>query len=481
MGEIENKKYISWPVLAFMAFSTVIGFDDLIYNFKNQGLGVITSWIILLSLYMIPYSLMVGQLGSTFNKEGGGLSSWLRGTKGDAWGYFTAWTYWAAMVPYVVESANAVVVGIGWMINGDNSLADQLTTSKFALLTFVVFVIFVFIQLKVKNLLEILGTIGGAAMFIMCILFIVMALASLMMPGTKMATQPIELRTFVPKFNLHYLTTIALLIYAINGSELVAPYVTRMKKPAKEFPKAMIFLTIMAAILTIFGSFSLGIFFDANNLPHDLKMNGSYYAFLALGERYGLGKILMYLYALISVTYMSALLAVLLDAMTRMLISDTGEKYMPKALLKKNERGLPVNGYLLTAGLSAFILILPIFGLKNINLIFDWLLQLNGIISPFVTCWIFYAFMQIRKNSQKYKAEYVFIKNDKIAYLVGFWCLAITFAASIFGMIPQGDPSTFEWKYTLAINILAPTVLIGLGGVMPWLASRERKREQTKL
>ena len=86
----EKKSFISWPVLAMMSFVTVIGFDDIIYNFANQGLGVITSWIILLLLYVIPYSLMVGQLGSVFNHEGGGLTSWVRGTSGDRLGYFTA-------------------------------------------------------------------------------------------------------------------------------------------------------------------------------------------------------------------------------------------------------------------------------------------------------------------------------------------------------------------------------------------------------
>jgi len=74
MEDLEPKKnYISWPILALMDFVTVIGFDDLTYNFQNQGMGVITSWIIMLFLYVIPYSLMVGQLGSVFNHEGGAL------------------------------------------------------------------------------------------------------------------------------------------------------------------------------------------------------------------------------------------------------------------------------------------------------------------------------------------------------------------------------------------------------------------------
>ena len=122
-------KYITWPILTLMAFVTVIGFDDIMYNFQNQGMTVITSWILMLFLYVIPYSLMVGHLGSVFNHEGGGLSSWIRGTKGEFLGYFTAWTYWAASVPYVVDSANSVVVGFGWAFTGSNKFQDTMSNA----------------------------------------------------------------------------------------------------------------------------------------------------------------------------------------------------------------------------------------------------------------------------------------------------------------------------------------------------------------
>ncbi len=37
METLEPKKsFISWPVLALMSFVTVIGFDDLTYNFQNK-------------------------------------------------------------------------------------------------------------------------------------------------------------------------------------------------------------------------------------------------------------------------------------------------------------------------------------------------------------------------------------------------------------------------------------------------------------
>ncbi|KRL02128.1 APC family permease [Liquorilactobacillus capillatus] len=475
MDNLENRKhYISWPVLALMAFVTVIGFDDLIYNFKNQGMGVITSWILMLFLYVIPYSLMVGQLGSVFNKEGGGLSSWIRGTNGEFLGYFTAWTYWAASIPYVVDTANSVVVGLGWAINGSGKFQDDMSNSQFALWTLLIFVVFIMVQSRFKRSLELLSSIGGIAMFGMTVLFVVMAISSLGMGG-HIATQPMNLGAIIPKFDLKYLTTVGLLIYAVNGCELIAPFVTKMKKPRREFPKSMLMLVVMTAFLTIFGSFSLGIFFDAHHLPHDLKMNGSYYAFQALGQQYHVGNLFMYLFAWTEVIYLAALLAVLLDAMTRMLISDTGQKYMPRFLRKKNRAGLPINGYLLTCFLSGFILFLGIF-LPEMNDVFNWLLNLNGIISPGVTCWIFYAFMRVRKNPERYPSEYVFIKNNKLAWTVGFWALMVTAVATIFGIAPQ-DVAEFSsvWWHELIINVVAIVVLIGLGALLPLITKREEK------
>lgn len=129
-----------------------------------------------------------------------------------------------------------------------------------------------------------------------------------------------------------------MLIFALNGCELVAPYVTKMRHPKSDFPKAMIALAIMTIFLTVFGSFALGIYFNAYHIPNDLKMNGAYYVFDMVGHQYGMGKFLLYLWAWTSVFYNAALLAVLLDAMTRMLISDTGDKYMPHFLRKKKTK-----------------------------------------------------------------------------------------------------------------------------------------------
>lgn len=468
-------KAITWPVLTLMALCTVIGLDDIMYNFQNQGMPVITSWIIMCLLYVTPYSLMVGQLGSTFSEEGGGLSSWVRGTDGEFLGYFTAWTYWAASIPYAVDSANEIIVDLGWALTGSKGFQDKIPTTMFAALTFVLFIVFIIVEHHFANSMEFLSSIGGGLMVIMTVLFVFLAFVGLAKSGGHMATQPFTWHTIIPKFDLHYWSTVGMLIYAMNGCELVAPYVTKMKKPKSDFPKAMITLAIMTAFLTILGSFALGIYFDAYHIPNDLKMNGAYYVFDMVGKQFGMGKFLLYLWAWTSLLFNCALVAVLLDAMTRMLISDTGDKYMPKFLRKKDKNGLPINGYILTVALSSFIMILGIF-LPDMNDIFNWLLNLNSIISPGVTCWIFYSFMRVRKNSKKYPSKYVYIKNDKLAWLVGLALLVVTAVATILGFAPQDvKQGSGLWWYELIINIVAVIVLIGLGAILPGIRRREEE------
>ena len=71
-----DSKQIKWSTLAFMAFSTVWGFGNVLNGFVYfNGIQVIFRWILMFAFYFIPYALMVGELGSAFKESGGGVSS----------------------------------------------------------------------------------------------------------------------------------------------------------------------------------------------------------------------------------------------------------------------------------------------------------------------------------------------------------------------------------------------------------------------
>ena len=101
MQQKDDKK-ILWHTLAFMAFSTVWGFGNVINGFSEYGgLKAIVSWILIFAIYFVPYALMVGELGSTFKHAGGGVSSWIRETIGPKMAYYAGWTYWVVHMPYI--------------------------------------------------------------------------------------------------------------------------------------------------------------------------------------------------------------------------------------------------------------------------------------------------------------------------------------------------------------------------------------------
>ena len=89
---MEEKK-IKWHILAFMCFSTLWGFGNVVNGFIFfNGTQVIFSWVLMFLLYFIPYALMVGEMGSAFKTLEGGVTSWIQETSSTKLAYYTGWT-----------------------------------------------------------------------------------------------------------------------------------------------------------------------------------------------------------------------------------------------------------------------------------------------------------------------------------------------------------------------------------------------------
>ena len=106
-----DTKKIRWFTVAFIAFNMVWGMGNVVNNFAQQGITVVTSWLLILALYFIPYALIVGQLGSTFKDSKGGVSSWVKNTSTKRLAYYAAWTYWVVHIPYLAQKPQAILIG----------------------------------------------------------------------------------------------------------------------------------------------------------------------------------------------------------------------------------------------------------------------------------------------------------------------------------------------------------------------------------
>lgn len=166
-----NKK-IKWYMLAFMAFSTVWGFGNVIngYYYFN-GLHAVIPWIFILGLYFVPYALMVGELGSAFKNLGGGVGSWVEETMGRRMAFYAGWTYWVVHMPYLSQKPTAALIGVGWAVFRDGRIGEWSALSL-QLLALGVFIAAVLLSLMGLKFLKKISSAAGTAIFIMSILFL---------------------------------------------------------------------------------------------------------------------------------------------------------------------------------------------------------------------------------------------------------------------------------------------------------------------
>lgn len=477
MGNDGDNKKLMWYNLGLMAFVSVWGFGNIVNNYANQGLSVITSWILILALYFVPYALMVGELGSTFSDGKAGVSSWIGQTMGPTLAYLAGWTYWVVHIPYLAQKPQGIMISLGWAVFQNGDTVNKLNPLILQSLTLIIFFIFLWVASKGVTSLKTIGSIAGTSMFVMSILYILLMIAAPSIRGVEVATQNITVKSFIPTFDFKYFTTLAMLVFAVGGAEKMSPYVNNMKDTKKGFAKGMIALAIMVAATAFLGSFAMGMMFDANNIPADLKMNGAYYAFQKLGAYYGVGNTFLVLYSLANFAAQVSALIFSIDAPLKVLLADTDDRYVPKALTKTNKHGAPINGYKLTAVLVSILIIVPALGMGDTNSLYNWLLDLNAAVMPLRYLWVFLAYIALTKMSHKFDSSYKFIKNRLVARIFGIWCFAFTAFACFMGMFPKGEVAfSGAWWSILITNFATPFVLIGLGLILPKIARRTNKK-----
>ena len=270
----------------------------------------------------------------------------------------------------------------------------------------------------------------------------------------------------MPTFDGKFFLNLSILVFAVGGCEKISPYVNKMKDPSKDFAKGMIALAAMVAVCAVLGTIALGMMFDSNNIPEDLMTNGAYYAFQTLGEYYHVGDLFVVIYAVVNLIGQFSVMVLSIDAPLRMLLDSADENYIPKSLFKQNKYGTYTNGHKLVMVIVSILIIVPVFGIENVDALVKWLVKVNSVCMPLRYLWVFAAYIALKKAGEKFSAEYRFVKGRTLGMILGGWCFFVTAFACILGIYSE-DP------FQLVLNIVTPFVLIGLGFIMPVIAKRK--------
>ncbi|MGR6730308.1 hypothetical protein, partial [Aeromonas veronii] len=78
-------------------------------------------------------------------------------------------------IPYLAQKPQAILIALGWALKGDRSLIKEYTVVALQGLTLALFVFFMWVASRGMKSLKVVGSVAGIAMFIMSILYVVMA------------------------------------------------------------------------------------------------------------------------------------------------------------------------------------------------------------------------------------------------------------------------------------------------------------------
>lgn len=470
---MESKKIV-WYNLAFMAFSTVWGFGNVLNGFVYfNGIQVIFSWILMFALYFVPYALMVGELGSAFKNSGGGVSSWINETIGPKMAYYAGWTYWACHITYIASKGSGGLKALSWVVFQNAETYASFPTIVIQMATLAVFLFFCWVASRGLNPLKKLTTIAGSSMFVMSILYILMMFAApIINPNGGFISLDFSFDKIIPQFNVQYFTSLSILVFAVGGCEKISPYVNKVENPSKGFPKGMIALAIMVMVCAILGTVAMGMMFDPSVINaseesfNSYVSNGAYWSFQKLGEYYHMGNALMIIYAICNTIGQFSTLVLSIDAPLRMLLeNEEAKQFIPSGLLKQNKHGAYINGIKMIVVLSGSLILIQSF-VPGGDAVLQQLTKLNSVCMPLRYLWVFAAYVALRKAKDRFQADYRFTKNQSFALFFGCWCFFVTAACCLLGMYSTD-------LFTMVLNIVTPVILTALGMILPAIKKRE--------
>jgi amino acid transporter len=216
-------------------------------------------WIFLLVTFLLPYGMVVSELGTAY-AEGGGVYEWVRDSMGRGWASREGWYYWVNYFTWLASVALLFPATIESMMGSDMPEWVEVLIE----------VVFIWIVMYISNrdIGDLSHVMNFGAIVNVVLAFGVGALG--VWYGLRYGfANPLTPESMLPDFSdPGSLSFLSVIIYNYLGCEVIATFVEAMDDPDRTMPKAIISsgLVIAAIYLVISLGISTAIPSDEINL-----------------------------------------------------------------------------------------------------------------------------------------------------------------------------------------------------------------------
>ena len=414
-------------------------------------------WIFLIITFLLPYGLIVCELGTTYADDEGGIADWVRRAFGDAWGSRVSWYYWINFPLWMASLAFLFPETIALLTGVELGLLPSLVI-ELAFVWIVVFMSFSKVSDSgwILNLSAILKVsiavlVGGLGVYYA----VTNGFASDMSPAT-----------FLPSTDASSLTYLSIILFNFMGFEAIAVFANDMENPKKQIPTAIIAGGIAIAAIYLFSSFGIGAAIPASEVSLDSGIMD------AVAIMAGNGSLL---FIVIGVVFLITLFGNMISwsfGVNYVAAHAADKKNMPSVFARLSKKGVPTGAAIVNGVIaSALVLVSPIMSAVGLDGFFWIFFSMNIVFLLICYMPMFPAFLKLRSADPN--ANRIFrVPGGKAVATVACWVPVVLLILSMIATIVPLNGSEEELsKIPMLIGVVAFAII---GEIVRVVSARKR-------
>ena len=416
-------------------------------------------WIFLILTFLLPYGMVVAELGTTYDGEGG-IYDWVRDGLGDKWGARISYYYWVNYPLWITSLAVLFPPILNLAFGWDFSLPVQILIE----LGFV-WIVYLIGRSKVADSEWVLN--GGA--LIKVVVAVLVGALGIWYASQNGFANDMSAATFMPELtNTNALSYLSIIIFNFMGFEVICTMTDDMADPAKDIPKAIIAGGLAIAVIYLFAGFGIGAAIPADQIDPDYGM------IVALQTMVGDSPI----FQIVCVAFLITLFANMaawsfgVNSVARYAAEHGNMPKVFASMISKDD--MPNGANLVNAVVASLTLALQLVPIDAISKGLFWMLFGTSVVFLLLTYIpMFPAFLNLRKNDPNRERVFTFpFKGAMMKVALAVPCIELVLAI-VATLVPLSADEV-ESKVPMLIIFF---VLLAIGEVVRIVSAKGRTEE----
>lgn len=416
-------------------------------------------WIFLIITFLLPYGMVVAELGTTYDSDGG-LYDWIRDAFGDKWGSRVSWYYWINFPLWIASLATLFPDILGMVFGIDFSLA--------AVIGIELLFVWIVILMSFSKVSDAAWILNGGAVLKVAIAVVVGALGIWYAIENGFAGD-MSPATFVPDLtNTSALTYLSIILFNFMGFEVICTFASSMKNPSADIPKAIILGGLAIAAIYLFCGFGIGAAIPADQIDPDFGM------IMAVQTMVGSSPI----FSIVCIVFLITLFANMASwSFGVNSVASYAAKHgnMPKVFGRESAKsGMPTGAPIVNGVVATLAILLQLIPIPAISEGIFWMLfSMNVVFLLIAYIPMFPAFLKLRKVDANRPRVFTFPFKGALM-MVALAVPAIELVLSIVATIVPLSADEVESKLPMLIGVI---VFVVIGEAVRVISARGRAEE----